>query len=161
MRLGTLIYKCWTCSQIYKAYLGTCVCMSASSMGKLSKVTTISLLPFFFLCAFELYNLWNCHSTVQLIQGGHTIHNILHIFESLNCPSCHVPHSSGQLFCKYPLDRKLWQKVAWSWVVKETATPTFANRETIFTFLVLCSFSFLLLSSLHSNNSFRRETLWR
>ena len=73
---------------------------------------------FFFLCAFEL---WNCHSIMQLIQGGHTIHNILHIFESLNCPSCHVSRSSGQLFCKYPLDRKLWHKVAWSWVA-ETAT---------------------------------------
>lgn len=113
---------------------------------------------FFFLCEFEL---WDCHSILQLIQGGHTIHNILHIFESLNCPSCYVPHSSGQLFCKYPLDEKLWHKVPLSWVAKKTATPTFANRQTKFTFLFLRSFSYLLLSLLYSDNSFRHETFMK
>lgn len=66
--------KCWTCSQIYKGFLRTCVRTSVSYVGKLSKATTKSLLPFFFsLFVLELCNLRNCHSVLQLIQGGHAI----------------------------------------------------------------------------------------
>ena len=46
---------------------------------------------FFFLFAVELYNLWNCHSIVQLIQGGRATWittAALHTFQELSVLSC-------------------------------------------------------------------------
>lgn len=106
MRLGTIICKCWTCSQIYKAFLWTCVWMSASSMGKLSKATTISLPPFFLLFAF-----WSLctqglsqHCATDTARTCHLNYNhgIAHIFKSLNYQSRRASHSSVQLWCTYP-----------------------------------------------------------
>lgn len=90
MWLGTVIYKCWTCSQIYKAFLRTCVQISASCMGKLSKVTTISLLPLFFPSLFLIRAtsgivtaLCTRHREDMLseLQPQHCMH-----LKSLNCP---------------------------------------------------------------------------
>lgn len=105
-------YKCWTCSQIYKDFLGTCVWTPASSMGKLSKVMTISLLLlFFFLClnsttsglVTALCN-WYREDMLSELQPQHCIHFWI-------CPSCpSVSHSSAQLRCRHLLDRKPWSE---------------------------------------------------
>lgn len=106
--------KCWTCSQIYKASWG-------HVSGRLSHMwenypkrrPEVCYLFFLPLCAWTL-------QPPELSQRfatdtGRTCYpyynrSIVHIFESLYCPSCHVSHTSVQHLWEYLLDRKLWHR---------------------------------------------------
>ena len=79
--------------------------------------------------------------------------SIVHIFESLYCPSCHVPHTSVQHLWGYLLDRKLWHRAE---------QLAFTNGGKLYLhFLFHCSSSSFFLSSPHCNSSVRPESSWR
>lgn len=116
--LGTLINKRWTCSQIYKAFLGTCVCSIYGKTIQSDDHKSPAIFFFFSLFVFELCNLLHCHSSLQLIQGGCAVFIttacIVQIFGSLDCLS----RTSVQHSCRNPPCRYLW---------KSGSELTFAN----------------------------------
>lgn len=153
------IYKCWTCSQIYMDFLGTCVWMSASSMGKLSKVMTISL-PFFSpLCVWTLQPLeLSQHSATDT---GRTCylnynHSIVYIFETV-----HLVHLFHIHLCSFSADI-FWIGnfgIKWSWIVAETVTLIFANH--ICTFISVFFFFFFLPIPVLTSLQQLFKTSWR
>lgn len=133
--------------------------MPVSSMGKLSKVMTISLLPFFFS-----FRVWT-PQPLDLSQHcatdtGRTCylnynHHIVYIFESVR-----LVHLFHIRLCNFLADifriGNLCLKRSWI-VIK---TPTLIPANHISTFIPLFSYPFL--SSLHCNNSFKlHEDNWQ